>query len=107
MKSWIFLLIAGVFEVGWATSLKLSEGFTRLNYSLLTFIGMAISFYFLAQATKTLPIGVSYAIWTGIGAFGATLVGALLFKEPLTMARVFFVLLLLIGIMGLKWTSAS
>lgn len=102
---WIFLLIAGVFEVIWATCLKFSDGFSKLNYSIYTVIGMIISFYFLAQATKTLPIGTAYAIWTGIGAIGATIVGILIFKESMTPARGFFVIVLLVGIVGLKMTS--
>lgn len=102
---WIFLLIAGIFEIVWATFLKLSDGFTKLNHTVFTIIGMILSFYFLAQATKTLPIGTAYAIWTGIGAIGATIVGILIFKESMTVMRGFFVLLLLVGIVGLKITS--
>lgn len=104
--AWIFLFIAGVFEVVWAGFLKMSDGFSKLNYSIYTFVGMAISFYFLAQATKTLPIGTSYAIWTGIGAVGATIVGVIFFGESMTLARGIFICLLLIGIAGLKLTSA-
>lgn len=103
--AWVFLLIAGVFEVLWATFLKYSDGFSKPGYSIGTVIGMIISFYFLAQATKTLPIGTAYAVWTGIGAFGAVIVGALVFKETLTLNRAFFIALLLIGIVGLKLTS--
>ena len=105
--AWFFLVIAGVFEVVWATFLKLSDGFSKLGYSAATIAGMIISFYFLAQATKTLPIGTAYAIWTGIGAIGATIVGILFFKEPMTMIRGVFVVILLVGIIGLKFTSAS
>lgn len=105
--AWIFLVIAGIFEIVWATCLKFSDGFTKLNYSIYTIAGMIISFYFLAQATKTLPIGTSYAIWTGIGAIGATVIGILVFKESLTFTRGFFILLLLVGILGLKLTSTS
>lgn len=104
--AWVFLLIAGIFEIFWATFLKLSEGFSKLGYSLLTIAGLIVSFYFLAQATKTLPIGSSYAIWTVIGAIGAVIVGVVVFKEPFTLLRGFFVLLLVIGIVGLKCTTA-
>ena len=102
---WIFLLVAGLFEVVWAVCLKLSNGFSRPDYTFYTIIGMIISFYFLAQAMKTIPLGTAYAVWTGIGVIGATILGIILFKESITVTRAFFVLLLLIGIAGLKITS--
>ena len=102
---WVYLIVAGGLEVFWSTCLKLSEGFSVLRFSILTVIGMIFSFLFLSQATKSLPLGTSYAIWTGIGALGAVIVGIVLFKEPVTAARIFFVALLLIGIIGLKATS--
>lgn len=89
----------------WSTCMKYSEGFTDLKFSILTIVGMIFSFLFLSQATKSLPLGTAYAVWTGIGALGAVIVGILLFKEPVTAARIFFVSLLLIGIVGLKATS--
>ena len=103
--AWLFLLVAGALEVFWSTCLKLSEGFSVLRFSILTVIGMIFSFLFLSQATKTLPLGTSYAIWTGIGALGAVIVGVLLFKESVSPLRLMFVALLLIGIIGLKATS--
>ena len=102
---WIFLVIAGGLEVFWSTCMKYSEGFTDLKFSILTIIGMIFSFLFLSQATKSLLLGTAYAVWTGIGALGAVIVGIVLFKEPVTAARIFFVSLLLIGIVGLKATS--
>ena len=102
---WIFLVIAGGLEVFWSTCMKYSEGFTDLKFSILTIIGLIFSFLFLSQATKSLPLGTAYAVWTGIGALGAVIVGIVLFKEPVTAARIFFVSLLLIGIVGLKATS--
>ena len=102
---WIFLVIAGGLEVFWSTCMKYSEGFTDLKFSILTIIGMIFSFLFLSKATKSLPLGTAYAVWTGIGALGAVIVGIVLFKEPVTAARIFFVSLLLIGIVGLKATS--
>ena len=102
---WIFLVIAGGLGVFWSTCMKYSEGFTDLKFSVLTIIGMIFSFLFLSQATKSLPLGTAYAVWTGIGALGAVIVGIVLFKEPVTAARIFFVSLLLIGIVGLKATS--
>lgn len=103
---WICLIFAGLLEVFWSTCLKFSEGFSVLKFSALTVIGMVLSFLFLAQATKYLPLGTSYAIWTGIGALGAVIVGVVLFKEPFTVLRCFFVVLLLAGIIGLKVTSS-
>ena len=102
---WVYLLVAGGLEVFWSTCLKLYEGFSVLRFSILTVIGMVFSFLFLSQATKTLPLGTSYAIWTGIGALGAVIVGVLLFKESVSPLRLMFVALLLIGIIGLKATS--
>lgn len=104
--AWLALLIAGGLEVFWSTFLKLSAGFTRPFYTVLTLLGLAASFFFLAQATKVLPLGTAYAIWTGIGAVGAVIVGIVLFKEPVTCVRLLFVVLLLTGIIGLKVTSA-
>ncbi|WP_071459034.1 quaternary ammonium compound efflux SMR transporter SugE [Bacillus massilinigeriensis] len=105
--AWIFLLIAGIFEVVWSIGLKYTEGFTKLWPSIITIAGMIISFYFLSSAVKTLPIGTAYAIWTGIGAAGAVILGIILFNEPKTFLRLSFVGLILIGIIGLKMTSGS
>ena len=103
--AWIFLLIAGALEVFWSTCLKFSQGLTVPKFSVLTVVGMILSFVFLSQATKVLPLGTSYAIWTGIGALGAVIVGIVLFKESVSPARLVFVALLLVGIIGLKATS--
>ena len=103
--AWIFLVAAGLMEVLWSTSLKLSHGFTQLWYSVLTVAGMVVSFLFLAQAMKTLPLGTAYAMWTGIGAVGAVIVGIVFFREAVTLPRMVFVALLLIGLLGLKATS--
>ena len=103
--AWIYLIIAGIFEVVWAIALKYSQGFTKLLPSLITLGGMAISFYLLSLATKTLPIGTAYAIWTGIGALGAVILGIILFHEPVNIMRMVFVFFLLVGILGLKFTA--
>lgn len=103
--SWFYLVIAGIFEVVWATSLKFSYGFSRLVPSVITVGGMIISFYFLSIATKDLPIGTAYTIWTGIGAVGSVIIGILIFEEPLNLARFFFLVLIIVGILGLKLTS--
>lgn len=105
--AWIFLIIAGIFEVVWAISLKYTEGFTKLWPTVVTIIGMVISFYFLSAAIKTLPIGTAYAIWTGIGALGAVIMGIILFNEPRSASRLFFVGCILVGIIGLKVTSSN
>lgn len=103
--AWILLIIAGVMEAFWATCLKLSDGFSRMGYSALTIVGMLVSFGFLAQAMKTLPLGTAYGFWTGIGALGVVVVGLVFFKEPVTAWRMFFAAMLLSGIVGLKFTS--
>ena len=103
--AWLYLCIAGVMEVFWSTCMKFSHGFTDLKFSVLTIVGMIVSFAFLSQATKVLPLGPSYAIWTGIGALGAVVVGVVIFHESLSPARLLFAALLLVGIIGLKATS--
>lgn len=105
--AWIALVIAGLFEVGWAIGLKYTEGFTKPIPSLLTAAGMACSFFFLAYALKTIPVGTGYAIWVGIGAAGTAALGILLFSEPFTLARVACIGLILAGVVGLKLASPS
>ena len=105
IMEWICLVIAGGLEVFWSTCMKFSNGFTEIKFTILTVVGMILSFLFLSQATKTLPLGTAYGVWTGTGALGAVIVGIVLFKEPVTAARIFFVSLLLIGIIGIKATS--
>ena len=105
--AWICLYLAGLMEVFWSTCLKFSHGFTVYKFTILTIIGMIVSFLLLAQATKVLPLGSSYAIWTGIGAVGAVVVGIFIFKEVLTPLQVFFVLLIVSGIVGLRLTAGK
>ena len=100
--SWIYLFIAGLFEIGWAIGLKYTAGFTKLWPSIITIIGMILSFYFLSNAVKSIPIGTAYAIWTGIGAVGTAILGILLFGESKEFVRLFFILLIIAGIVGLK-----
>ncbi|MCF6411220.1 quaternary ammonium compound efflux SMR transporter SugE [Pseudalkalibacillus salsuginis] len=104
--AWIYLFIAGIFEVVWATGLKYTEGFSRLVPSIITVVGMVISFYFLSIAIKVLPIGTAYAVWTGIGALGTVFLGILLFNEPKDFTRILFLGMILVGIIGLKFTSS-
>jgi quaternary ammonium compound-resistance protein SugE len=100
--SWIYLFIAGLFEIGWAIGLKYTAGFTKLWPSVITIVGMILSFYFLSTAVKTIPIGTAYAIWTGIGAVGTAILGIILFGESKEIIRIFFITLIVIGIVGLK-----
>ena len=100
--AWIYLFIAGLFEIGWAVGLKYTNGFTRLWPSVVTIVTMILSFYFLSSAVKTIPIGTAYAIWTGIGAVGTAILGIILFDESKEFIRVIFIMLIVVGIVGLK-----
>jgi quaternary ammonium compound-resistance protein SugE len=105
--AWVYLIIAGLFEICWATSLKFTENFTKLWPSLFFLVTMVASMYFLSLAVKTLPLGTAYAIWTGIGAVGAVIAGIILFSEPATFYRILFVCMIVAGIVGLKISSAA
>ena len=102
MNSWIILLIAAIFEIGWAVGLKFTGGLTRLWPSVATIAAMAVSMYLLAVAARTLPIGTAYAVWTGIGAVGTAVLGMILFQEPANAARLTCIALIVIGVVGLK-----
>jgi quaternary ammonium compound-resistance protein SugE len=106
MKPWIVLLVAAMFEVGWAIGLKYTNGFTRFWPSLATVLMMAVSLYLLALAARVLPIGTAYAVWTGIGAVGTATLGMILFNEPATVGRIACMLMVVGGIAGLKVFSA-
>lgn len=99
---WIILLLAGLFEVGWAVSMKYSEGFTVLLPSVITAVGYIASAVFLSMALRHLPLGTAYAMWTGIGIVGTSVLGIFLFHERLTFLQVICVILILVGIIGLK-----
>jgi len=103
--AWIYLLVAGLFEVAWAVGLKYTEGWTRLWPSLGTIAGMVVSFWCLSQALKAIPIGTGYAIWTGIGAIGVAAVGIVLFGESASPARLACIALIVAGVAGLKAVS--
>lgn len=100
--AWIYLLIAAAFEVQWAITMKYTEGFSKLWPSVFCVIGMVISVYFLALSQKTLPVGTSYAVWTGLGAVGTATLGMILFNEPRDVARVLCIGLIVAGVLGLK-----
>ncbi len=104
--AWLYLFIAGLLEIGWVIGLKYTEGFSKPVPSLITITAMVASFYCLSLAIKTLPLGTSYAIWTGIGTAGAMIAGALLFGESVSAIRILCVMMILGGIIGLK-VSAS
>ena len=103
--AWIVLLLAGLFEVGWAVGLKLTEGFTRPLPALLTVASMAVSLGLLGLALKSLPLGTAYAVWTGVGTAGTALLGILLFGESADAARLLCIALIVAGILGLKLVS--
>ena len=104
--AWIVLVVAALFEIGWAIGLKYTDGFSRLWPSVWTIAALAVSVGLLAAAARTLPIGTAYAVWTGIGAAGTALLGIWLFNEPATAARVTCIALIVSGVVGLKIFSA-
>lgn len=103
--SWIYLVVAGLLEICWAVGLKYTDGFRRPVPTILTVAAIAGSMWLLAAAARTLPIGTAYAVWVGIGATGAAVLGVLLFQEPLTLGRATFLMLLVVSIIGLKLTA--
>ncbi|MFW5955700.1 MAG: quaternary ammonium compound efflux SMR transporter SugE [Rhodothermales bacterium] len=103
--AWLILLLAGLLEVAWAVGLKYTDGFTRLVPSVLTGSAIVASMLLLSISVKTIPIGTAYAIWVGIGAVGAAILGIYLFGEPRNAGRIFFLLLMVVSLIGLKMTS--
>ncbi|KAB2325343.1 quaternary ammonium compound efflux SMR transporter SugE [Betaproteobacteria bacterium SCN1] len=103
--NWLVLFLAGMFEIVWAIGLKYSEGFTRPWPSLITLAAMAASFYLLAVALRTLPLGTAYAVWVGIGAVGTAIAGIILFHEAATPLKLVSLILVVAGIAGLKLAS--
>ncbi|MCX7797660.1 MAG: multidrug efflux SMR transporter [Melioribacter sp.] len=104
---WLYIIIASIFEISWAVGLKYSNGLTQFKESIFTVITMLLSFYFLSQGVKYIPIGTAYAVWTGIGAVGTAIYGILFFNEPKDLLRLLFIFLIIIGIIGLKLTYKS
>lgn len=104
--AWFLLLIAGLLEVGWALGLKYADGFSKFWPSVVTLVMMALSFFFLATALKTLPVGTAYAIWTGIGAVGTAIMGIIIFGEPASLGRILSIAFIVMGIVGLKVFSS-
>lgn len=105
--AWLYLFTAGLLEVAWPIGFKYSKGFTRIVPTIPTALALMLSFFLLSKASKTLPIGTAYAVWTGIGVFGTALFGIILFGESYTFLRMVFIFLIFIGIIGLKLTATS
>ena len=104
--AWIVLILAGIFEIVWAYSMKLSEGFTRLTPSIITIVFMVLSFALLAYAMRTLPLGTAYTIWTGIGAVGSFHIGIWVLGEPATALRMLAAVLIISGLVLMKVSSS-
>ena len=107
MQAWIMLGAAGLFEIVWAIGLKYTDGFTKPVPSAITITAMVISMWLLAQAARDLPIGSAYAIWTGIGAVGAAILGIMLFQESANLVRLGCIALIVVGIVGLKLATPA
>jgi quaternary ammonium compound-resistance protein SugE len=105
--AWIYLVIAGLLEIGWAIGLKYTEGFSRLWPSVGTVCAMVISFGLLAAALKTIPLGTGYAVWTGIGATGTAIIGMAFLGESREVLRIVCIVFIVAGVVGLKFASAS
>jgi quaternary ammonium compound-resistance protein SugE len=105
--AWMILVVAGLFEVGWAIGLKYTEGFTRLWPTIWTVLAMIISLGLLGVAMKSLPVGTAYSVWVGVGAVGTVLLGILLLGESASVARLISVALIIAGIVGLKLAAAA
>jgi len=105
--AWVLLVVAGLFEIGFVTGLNLAEGFTRFWPSVLAFVSGGVSFWLLSTAMRTIPAGTAYAVWTGIGAAGAVLVGVLFFREPASALRFLGVALILGGVATLRLTEGG
>jgi quaternary ammonium compound-resistance protein SugE len=107
MTPWLALLCAGLMEIVWALALKYCDGFTRLWPSVSILVALPLSFFFLALSLKSVPFGTAYAIWTGIGAAGAVIVGMVLFEERVDALRIGCLMLIITGMIGLRWATPS
>jgi quaternary ammonium compound-resistance protein SugE len=103
--SWIYIILAGIFEIGWTIGLKQMDDHKNLTWTINFYTSLITSFYLLQQALKLIPIGTAYAIYTSIGAIGTVAIGMIFFKEPVNMLRIGFMLLIIAGVIGLKLTS--
>jgi quaternary ammonium compound-resistance protein SugE len=105
--SWLVLIVAGIFEVGWAIGLKYTEGFTRVWPSIWTAVALVASMALLGIAVKALPVGTAYAVWVGVGAVGTAILGVVMLGEPVSVGRVASIALVVAGIVGLKLASPA
>ena len=105
--AWIILIVTGMFEVAMALSLENSDGFRNLGWVLVFLVTGGLSFYLLALAMRDLPVGTAYAVWTGVGGVGTAVVGILLLEEPAGLWRIGSILLIVVGIVGLRFSSGS
>jgi len=105
--AWLLLVVAGLLEIVWAASMKASQGFTKSLFTTITFIAAALSFWLLGVALRQLPVGTAYAVWTGIGAVGAAIIGIVYFGESANVARLGCIALIVAGILGLKFLGGS
>lgn len=103
--AWLYLLLAGLCEVGFASALKLMDGHRNIPWTIAFYVSVVASFGFLEQAARTLPIGTAYAVWTGIGGVGVSIIGMTFFGDPITAWRVLFLVMLITALLGLKLTS--
>src|SRR6185436_1340865 len=101
--AWLLLVVAGLLEIVWSLSMKASQGFTKQHFTAITLVAACLSFWLLGLALRQLPVGTAYAVWTGIGAVGAAILGIVLFGESLTIARIGCIALIVFGILGLKF----
>jgi quaternary ammonium compound-resistance protein SugE len=107
MSDWLYLLIAGIFEMIWAIGLKYSDGLTKFIPTIITVTAVIFSSFCLSQSLKTIPIGTAYAIWTGIGAAGTFIFGMFIFNEPKDISRILYVSLIVAGVIGLKFSHGK
>ena len=105
--AWVYLILAGICEIGWAFGLKYSDGFSKIGISIVTVIVMILSFVLLAQAMKSLPLGTAYGIWTGVGAAGTAILGIVFLNEPRDAVRIICILMIISGVVGLKLFSGE
>lgn len=105
--AWLILIVAGIFEVIWAYSMKMSEGFTRLTPSIVTLVFMVLSIILLSMAMRTLPLGTAYTVWTGIGAIGSFVLGIVVLNEPMSAMRMLAAVLIVAGLLLMKLSSST
>jgi multidrug transporter EmrE-like cation transporter len=103
--AWTYLLLAGLFEMGFAVAIKYMDGHKNIPWSIAFYLCIVLSFSFLEQATKSIPLGTAYAVWTGIGGVGVAVIGMTFMGDPITPSRIMFLVLLVVSLIGLKLTS--